>query len=123
MPGRTVGYPWTLIYSTDKHGFSLKTLYRDMAGLESPILIAVKDTNDNVRYCSVINCFHIICQFLGCFYFSFGLLVKVITIKLLSIYLMLLWTFYILYLEHTCELLHFKWETTSFCCQTFGCCL
>ncbi|XP_060560372.1 nuclear receptor coactivator 7-like isoform X4 [Ruditapes philippinarum] len=48
MPGRTVGYPWTLIYSTDKHGFSLKTLYRDMVGLESPILIAVKDTNDNI---------------------------------------------------------------------------
>ncbi|XP_053382496.1 nuclear receptor coactivator 7-like isoform X4 [Mercenaria mercenaria] len=48
MPGRTVGYPWTLIYSTDKHGFSLKTLYRDMLGLESPILIAVKDTSDNV---------------------------------------------------------------------------
>lgn len=48
LPGRTVGYPWTLIYSTDKHGFSLKTLYRDMVGLDSPILIAVKDTNDNV---------------------------------------------------------------------------
>jgi len=48
MPGRTIGYPWTLIYSTDKHGFSLHTLYRDMAGLESPILLVVKDTCDNV---------------------------------------------------------------------------
>ncbi|WAR17472.1 NCOA7-like protein [Mya arenaria] len=48
MPGRTIGYPWTLIYSTDKHGFSLKTLYRYMRDLDSPILIAAKDTNNHV---------------------------------------------------------------------------
>jgi len=48
LPGRTVGYPWSLIYSTDKHGFSLKTVYRAMQGLESPILLVVKDTHDNV---------------------------------------------------------------------------
>ena len=48
IPPRTVGYPWSLIYSTDKHGFSLKTLYRDMAGLDSPILLVVKDTQDHV---------------------------------------------------------------------------
>lgn len=48
MPGRTIGYPWHLVYSTYKHGFSLKTLYRVMHGLESPILIVVKDTNDKV---------------------------------------------------------------------------
>ncbi|KAL3847555.1 hypothetical protein ACJMK2_018460 [Sinanodonta woodiana] len=48
LPPRTVGYPWTLIYSTDKHGFSLKTLYRSMQGLDSPILLVVKDTDDKV---------------------------------------------------------------------------
>ncbi|KAK3590702.1 hypothetical protein CHS0354_008040 [Potamilus streckersoni] len=48
LPPRTVGYPWTLIYSTDKHGFSLKTLYRCMLGLDSPILLVVKDTDDKV---------------------------------------------------------------------------
>ncbi|KAJ8322197.1 hypothetical protein KUTeg_000668 [Tegillarca granosa] len=48
MPARTIGYPWTLIYSTEKHGFSLKTMYRDMVGIDSPILLVVKDTMDNV---------------------------------------------------------------------------
>ena len=50
LPGRTVGYPWTLIYSTETHGFSLKTLFREMHDLESPILLVVKDISDNVSY-------------------------------------------------------------------------
>ncbi|KAK3087028.1 hypothetical protein FSP39_000610 [Pinctada imbricata] len=48
MPARTVGYPWTLNYSTDQHGFSLKTLYRDMHKMDSPVLMVVKDTRDNI---------------------------------------------------------------------------
>ncbi|XP_062595745.1 oxidation resistance protein 1-like isoform X1 [Saccostrea cucullata] len=48
MPARTIGYPWTLIYSTEQHGFSLKTLYRDMQGVDSPVMLLVKDTNDNI---------------------------------------------------------------------------
>ena len=48
MPPRTIGYPWTLIYSTEQHGFSLKTLYRDMQGVDSPVMLVVKDTNNNV---------------------------------------------------------------------------
>ncbi|XP_052271242.1 oxidation resistance protein 1-like isoform X3 [Dreissena polymorpha] len=55
MPGRTIGYNWTLIYSTDKHGFSLHTLYRFMAGLDSPILLIVKDTN-NVVFGALTSC-------------------------------------------------------------------
>nr|XP_022295152.1 oxidation resistance protein 1-like isoform X3 [Crassostrea virginica] len=48
MPPRTIGYPWTLIYSTEQHGFSLKTLYRDMQGVDSPVMLVVKDTNNNI---------------------------------------------------------------------------
>lgn len=48
MPPRTVGYPWSLIYSTEKHGFSLKTLYRLMQDIDSPVLLVVKDTEENV---------------------------------------------------------------------------
>lgn len=48
MPARTIGYPWRLIYSTEQHGFSLKTLYRDMQGVDSPVMLVVKDTNDNI---------------------------------------------------------------------------
>lgn len=48
LPARTVGYPWSCVYSTDKHGFSLKSLYRSMKGIDSPILIVIKDTSNNV---------------------------------------------------------------------------
>ncbi|XP_071781583.1 nuclear receptor coactivator 7 [Centroberyx gerrardi] len=48
MPARTQGYPWQLVYSTAIHGTSLKTLYRNMAGLESPVLLVIKDTHNKV---------------------------------------------------------------------------
>ncbi|XP_029958841.1 nuclear receptor coactivator 7 [Salarias fasciatus] len=48
MPPRTQGYPWQLVYSTAIHGSSLKTLYRNMAGLESPVLLVVKDMQKKV---------------------------------------------------------------------------
>lgn len=50
MPPRTVGYPWSLIYSTERHGFSLKTMYRHMHDIDSPILLVVKDTRENVCF-------------------------------------------------------------------------
>ncbi|XP_034467869.1 nuclear receptor coactivator 7 isoform X2 [Hippoglossus hippoglossus] len=48
MPARTRGYPWQLVYSTAIHGSSLKTLYRNMAGLDSPVLLIVRDMHKKV---------------------------------------------------------------------------
>ncbi|CAH1774593.1 unnamed protein product [Owenia fusiformis] len=48
LPPRTEGYPWVQIYSTDHHGFSLNTLYRHMQGYDTPVLIVVKDTGNNI---------------------------------------------------------------------------
>uniref|UniRef100_A0A8B9D6D1 Oxidation resistance protein 1 n=1 Tax=Anser cygnoides TaxID=8845 RepID=A0A8B9D6D1_ANSCY len=45
LPPRTIGYPWTLAYSTAKHGMSLKTLYRTMMGLDTPVLLVIKDSD------------------------------------------------------------------------------
>uniref|UniRef100_A0A0P6JHH2 Oxidation resistance protein 1 n=1 Tax=Heterocephalus glaber TaxID=10181 RepID=A0A0P6JHH2_HETGA len=48
LPPRTIGYPWTLVYGTGKHGTSLKTLYRAMAGLDTPVLLVIKDSDGQV---------------------------------------------------------------------------
>eukprot|EP00066_Takifugu_rubripes_P003441 XP_003966006.2 PREDICTED: nuclear receptor coactivator 7 isoform X1 [Takifugu rubripes] len=48
MPARTQGYSWQLVYSTAVHGSSLKTLYRKMAGLDSPVLLVIKDMHKKV---------------------------------------------------------------------------
>ncbi|KAI1895052.1 hypothetical protein AGOR_G00102300 [Albula goreensis] len=48
LPPRTVGHTWQLSYSTSKHGASLKTLYRKLAGSDSPLLIVIKDTKNQV---------------------------------------------------------------------------
>ncbi|XP_013923147.1 PREDICTED: oxidation resistance protein 1 isoform X2 [Thamnophis sirtalis] len=48
LPPRTIGYPWTLVFSTAKHGMSLKTLYRTMAGLDTPVLLVIKDSDGQV---------------------------------------------------------------------------
>ncbi|XP_067366825.1 nuclear receptor coactivator 7 isoform X1 [Channa argus] len=48
IPPRTHGYPWELVYSTAIHGSSLKTLYRNMAGLDSPVLLVIKDMKKKV---------------------------------------------------------------------------
>ncbi|XP_076869187.1 oxidation resistance protein 1a isoform X2 [Brachyhypopomus gauderio] len=45
LPPRTIGYPWTLAFSTVKHGMSIKTLYRTMQGLDSPVLLVIKDSD------------------------------------------------------------------------------
>lgn len=48
LPARVQGYPWRLAYSTEKHGTSLKTLYRNLADVDSPVLLAIKDMDNQV---------------------------------------------------------------------------
>lgn len=49
LPARVQGYPWRLAYSTLEHGTSLKTLYRKSASLDSPVLLVIKDMDNQVR--------------------------------------------------------------------------
>ncbi|XP_014478021.1 PREDICTED: oxidation resistance protein 1 isoform X4 [Dinoponera quadriceps] len=48
LPARAEGYQWTLVFSTSQHGFSLNSMYRKMAKIESPILLVIEDTEGNV---------------------------------------------------------------------------
>ncbi|XP_025910362.1 nuclear receptor coactivator 7 isoform X2 [Nothoprocta perdicaria] len=48
LPARVQGYPWRLAYSTLEHGTSLKTLYRRSAALDSPVLLVVKDMDNQI---------------------------------------------------------------------------
>ncbi|XP_058802691.1 oxidation resistance protein 1 isoform X4 [Phymastichus coffea] len=48
LPARAEGYLWTLVFSTSQHGFSLNSMYRKMARVESPILLVIEDTGGNV---------------------------------------------------------------------------
>ncbi|XP_061097779.1 nuclear receptor coactivator 7 isoform X1 [Conger conger] len=48
LPARTQGYPWQLMYSTAVHGTSLKTLYRNLADLDCPVLLVLKDMDNQV---------------------------------------------------------------------------
>ncbi|XP_061479750.1 nuclear receptor coactivator 7 isoform X2 [Rhineura floridana] len=48
LPARVQGYPWRLVYSTQEHGTSLKTLYRKSASLDSPVLLVIKDMDNQV---------------------------------------------------------------------------
>ncbi|XP_046667905.1 nuclear receptor coactivator 7 isoform X9 [Homalodisca vitripennis] len=48
LPARAEGYVWTLVFSTSQHGFSLNSMYRKMTRIESPILMVIQDTENNV---------------------------------------------------------------------------
>ncbi|KAJ8390239.1 hypothetical protein AAFF_G00109780 [Aldrovandia affinis] len=48
LPARTQGYPWQLVYGTAVHGTSLKTLYRNLAELDCPVLLVIKDMENQV---------------------------------------------------------------------------
>ncbi|XP_076392430.1 TLD domain-containing protein mustard isoform X3 [Megachile rotundata] len=48
LPARAEGYLWSLVFSTSQHGFSLNSMYRKMAKIESPILLVIEDTEGNV---------------------------------------------------------------------------
>uniref|UniRef100_A0A8C1N2I4 Oxidation resistance protein 1 n=1 Tax=Cyprinus carpio TaxID=7962 RepID=A0A8C1N2I4_CYPCA len=45
LPARTIGYPWSLAFSTSKHGMSIKSLYRAMQAQDSPVLMVIKDSD------------------------------------------------------------------------------
>jgi len=48
VPARVEGNPWQLLYGSDDNGFSLSTLYRQLAGIDSPVLLVIQDTEDRV---------------------------------------------------------------------------
>ncbi|KAM9495823.1 nuclear receptor coactivator 7 isoform 2-T2 [Clarias gariepinus] len=48
LPARVQGYQWRLAYSTVVHGTSLKTLYRNQGELDCPVLLVIKDMNNQV---------------------------------------------------------------------------
>ncbi|XP_077586642.1 uncharacterized protein LOC144205920 [Stigmatopora nigra] len=48
LPPKTVGHTWQLAYSTSRHGASLKSLYRKVSLADSPNLLVIKDTLDEV---------------------------------------------------------------------------
>ncbi|XP_039981678.1 nuclear receptor coactivator 7 isoform X2 [Xiphias gladius] len=48
LPARVQGYPWRLAYSTVKHGTSLKTLYRNLVDVDSPVLLVIKDMDNQI---------------------------------------------------------------------------
>ncbi|KAJ3613549.1 hypothetical protein NHX12_019796 [Muraenolepis orangiensis] len=48
LPPRTIGHAWQLTYSTSRHGFSLKSLYRKLGATDSPVLIVIKDARGQV---------------------------------------------------------------------------
>jgi hypothetical protein len=60
LPARAEGYPWTLVFSTSLHGFSLNSMFRKMSKLESPILLVCLDTENNVSgqfvFCKTWGC-------------------------------------------------------------------
>lgn len=56
LPARAEGYMWTLIFSTSQHGFSLNSMYRKMQKVESPILLVIQDTDNNVSIWSITLC-------------------------------------------------------------------
>ncbi|KAI1289678.1 Oxidation resistance protein 1 [Halotydeus destructor] len=65
LPARAQGYPWTLLYSTSKHGFSLKTLYREMVKVDTPVLLIVQDTKGMVFGAVTSNSIHLSDLFYG----------------------------------------------------------
>ncbi|KAK3515811.1 hypothetical protein QTP70_033849 [Hemibagrus guttatus] len=48
LPARLQCSPWQLVYSTEIHGTSLKTLYRKTAEIQQPVLLLIQDTHNQV---------------------------------------------------------------------------
>jgi len=50
LPARADGRSWLLVYSSDRDGFSLKTLYRSGSAHSScPVLVIIRDRLLHVR--------------------------------------------------------------------------
>uniref|UniRef100_H3AK51 Nuclear receptor coactivator 7 n=1 Tax=Latimeria chalumnae TaxID=7897 RepID=H3AK51_LATCH len=49
LPALIHGMHWRLAYSTAVHGTSLKTLYRNLAPVDSPVLLVVKDMDNQCK--------------------------------------------------------------------------
>ena len=50
LPSRAVGYSWKLLYSTEKNGFSLNTMYRTLKTVDTPVLLVIRDTQSEVGF-------------------------------------------------------------------------
>uniref|UniRef100_A0ABM5G652 TLD domain-containing protein 2 n=1 Tax=Pogona vitticeps TaxID=103695 RepID=A0ABM5G652_9SAUR len=48
LPLRVTGHSWNLIYYTARDGFSLKSMYRSMSDLVSPVLLVIRDTDGQI---------------------------------------------------------------------------
>lgn len=48
LPARVQGYPWRLAYGSQNHGTSLKTLYRNLLEVDSPVLLVLKDMDNQI---------------------------------------------------------------------------
>ncbi|XP_077366242.1 nuclear receptor coactivator 7b isoform X2 [Festucalex cinctus] len=48
LPARVQAHAWRLSYSTLKHGTSLKTLYRNLLDADSPVLMVIKDADQQI---------------------------------------------------------------------------
>ncbi|XP_045067602.1 oxidation resistance protein 1-like [Coregonus clupeaformis] len=48
LPPRTIGYHWSLAFSTNKYSMSIKILYRAMQGLDTPVLMVIKDSDGHM---------------------------------------------------------------------------
>ncbi|XP_047499439.1 TLD domain-containing protein 2-like [Penaeus chinensis] len=55
LPARAQGYSWKLVFSTSQNGFSLNSLYRKMSDVDSPIMLFIQDTHQNV-FGAVLSC-------------------------------------------------------------------
>lgn len=48
LPARAEGYAWTLAFTTTTMGFSLKSLYRSLSRYEGPVLLIIRDSEQQV---------------------------------------------------------------------------